>query len=928
MEVMTQGFERVREIKIGELQAADRSTLRGRALLPVVAGNGHGNGNGHGCGSGCRSHEIPDGQFERTPLTRIHEFDEMFRAGYGYNQPANAYSALGIMAAGTGDTASKYVARRETPLYIPENCTQCMECIAVCPDTALPNCSQDLQTILRTAVSNYVSDPGERHKMLALVPEIESRTRQIMRDSLAKNPPPLQQILKNVTNEVNGFSPQAKRELFDILDKVPLAYQKANAIFATPEKRTPGGGGVFSIFVSDLCKGCAACVTACGEHQALRMVQETEDVNAEHETGTAFLNLLPDTPQKYLGLYNDARPQDSKTATLRNMLMVRRNYDALVSGDGACAGCGEKSILRAAAAVTEAYMRPVFHAKADRLRATADRLDRIGVQKLAELEQRNEEEYNLLRQAVAHLLMGLGGEDDKDTKARIQKHGPISDADIVNALTAVLRQEAFNHKNLQAIDGRLANGMSVMAMAAHTGCNTVYGSTPPNNPHPYPWMNSLFQDGITVGWLIGESFIVDHGRRSVIPERLAQALMDRETNVIDARQYYELVHFSDALMTDQEILELPKVWVVGGDGGMGDIGYQNMSKVILQNRPNVKAVMLDTQVYSNTGGQNSDSTPMLGGNDMNVFGAATQGKNHEKKTVAETFLAGHGSPFVAQVSIANAPKLYRAILDGIEYRGTAFLQCFTTCQPEHGVADDMALTQAQRVRDSRGAPEFVFNPRLGETYQEALDVKGNPSLDMDWYDAKLKPTNEGYRFTVAHWCATEARFRNHFKKIKKEEAAALIPLENMLVRITQQDVVYRRYLVPTHRSYVPDFGVYIKVQGASDVEYRTISRQLVLFCVERRKAWRMLQSKAGLENREYKAQRSILADVDAGRITQEELFARAEDLMKERLPKPAAAHKPAEPRPAAAAPPAAVARAVAAVPPPASPDADAAPVGA
>ena len=137
--------------------------------------------------------------------------------------------------------------------------------------------------------------------------------------------------------------------------------------------------------------------------------------------------------------------------------------------------------------------------------------------------------------------------------------------------------------------------------------------------------------------------------------------------------------------------------------------------------------MLDTQVYSNTGGQNSDSTPMLGGNDMNVFGSATQGKNTEKKTVAETFLAGHGSPFVAQVSMANAPKLYRAILDGLEYRGTMFLQAFTTCQPEHGVADDMALFQAQRVRDSRGVPEFVFDPRKGESYQEALDVKGNPS---------------------------------------------------------------------------------------------------------------------------------------------------------------------------------------------------------
>src|SRR5437667_11024592 len=177
---------------------------------------------------------------------------------------------------------------------------------------------------------------------------------------------------------------------------------------------------------------------------------------------------------------------------------------------------------------------------------------------------------------------------------------------------------------------------------------------------------------------------------------------------------------------------------------------------MLQNRPNATAVMRDTQVYSNTGGQNSDSTPMLGGNDMNVFGAATQGKNVEKKTVAETFLAGHGSPFVAQVSIANAPKLYRAILDGIEYRGTAFLQCFTTCQPEHGVPDDMALGQAQRVRDSLGAPEFVFNPRLGETYAEALDLKGNPSIEMDWYETRSKNHNEPYRNTVTHCCTTEA----------------------------------------------------------------------------------------------------------------------------------------------------------------------------
>ncbi|HET7103565.1 MAG TPA: 2-oxoacid:acceptor oxidoreductase family protein, partial [Terracidiphilus sp.] len=723
MEVMLQGFERVKEIAVGELNAADRSSLRGDALLPVVELVPEYAEAGSCAHGGCRSHAAPAGQPPRPPVSSVATFDSEFRANFGYNQPATPLAAMGVIAAATGDTASKYVARRETPLYIPENCTQCMECIAVCPDTALPNCSQDLSTLLSTAISYYVTSASDRSALLGKLPEIEKQVRQRMVAEV-KTGTPLPQILREVTEQVDGFSAAAKAQFFNILEKVPMAYQKVNAIFLSPERKSPGSGGIFSIFVSDLCKGCAACVTACGDHQALKMVQETEEINAEHETGTAFLGLLPDTAQKYLGLYNSANPSDSKTATLRNMLMVRTNYDALVAGDGACAGCGEKSVLRSITAVTEAYMRPVFHAKSDRFVAKAGDLEKNGAARLAVLKESNPGEYALLRQAIAHLILGLGGESEKDTRERIaaheSQHGPIADAQLVEALAAVLLTEAFNHKSLQPVDGRLANGMSVMAMAAHTGCNTVYGSTAPNNPHPYPWMNSLFQDGVTVGWLMGESFIVDHARRSVIPERLTDMLMTRDSGVIDEEQYYHLTHFTDALMTDQEIIELPKVWVVGGDGGMGDIGYQNMSKVILQNRPNVKAVMLDTQVYSNTGGQNSDSTPMLGGNDMNVFGAATQGKNTEKKTVAETFLAGHGSPFVAQVSMANAPKLYRAILDGLEYRGTMFLQAFTTCQPEHGVPDDMALFQAQRVRDSRGVPEFVFNPRLGESYQETL----------------------------------------------------------------------------------------------------------------------------------------------------------------------------------------------------------------
>jgi pyruvate-ferredoxin/flavodoxin oxidoreductase len=180
-------------------------------------------------------------------------------------------------------------------------------------------------------------------------------------------------------------------------------------------------------------------------------------------------------------------------------------------------------------------------------------------------------------------------------------------------------------------------------------------------------------------------------------------------------------------------------------------------------------------------------------------------------------------------------------------------------------------------------PEFLFNPRMGETYQEALDVKGNPAPDMDWYSTKDKVTGEVSRYTVAHWCATEARFRNHLKKLRKDACENLISLDNMLVRITQQDAVYRRYLVPGHRSFIPDFGVFITIQGPKGLEFRAISRQLVLFCVERRKAWRMLQSKAGIVNKEYQAQKAILADVDAGKISVEELFSRGEEMLQERL---------------------------------------------
>ncbi|HMT28013.1 MAG TPA: 2-oxoacid:acceptor oxidoreductase family protein, partial [Bacteroidia bacterium] len=747
MSVMQAGFDAVVEVPYGDVDAPDNSRFIG-GLIHCLAG----------------IHEIKDEALDKPPMFRTATFDEEFRAGLGYNQPSSALSSVGLIASATGITSSKYVSRRQIPIWIADNCTQCMECMVVCPDTALPNTAQDIKIILNTAVRNYIKDANARETLLKRIPEVESSVRAKMLEATnAKekhSAPEFQLLVIESFRELKdtSISEESLKELGAILKIVPVAYLNTKAIFGSMEKKEPGSGGLFSIVVRDLCKGCAACVEACGSHNALRMVEETEQHHADMESAYKFFELLADTPKKYLGIFDEDHAENSKAAALKMHLMLQSKYNSLVSGDGACAGCGEKSILRSVATLTETLMRPIFHRKAERLNVKAVQLEKEGLKIFQELRLKDEKMYQLFRNSVLHLIMGFGTEESKETDRNISENFKGSDTDIIQALILVLKTEASNHISLRAIEGIAPNGMAAMAMAAHTGCNTVFGSTPPNNPHPYPWMNSLFQDGATIGWLIGESFIRDHAARSVIPERLADLILCKFENSFTENDYFRFTHFTDTYMTDDEVMELPKVWVVGGDGGMGDIGFQNVSKAVLQNRPNVKMLMLDTQVYSNTGGQNSDSSVMAGGFDMNQSGAATAGKLTEKKWVAEAFLGGHGSPFVAQVSLANSGSLYKAILDGLCYRGTAFYQVFTTCQPEHGVPDHASPEQALYVRDSRGVPEFVFNPQLGESFQEALNIKGNPNYMGDWYTRNAPVTKVPYIYTTAHWAFTEARF--------------------------------------------------------------------------------------------------------------------------------------------------------------------------
>ena len=152
-------------------------------------------------------------------------------------------------------------------------------------------------------------------------------------------------------------------------------------------------------------------------------------------------------------------------------------------------------------------------------------------------------------------------------------------------------------------------------------------------------------------------------------------------------------------------------------------------------------LMLDTQVYSNTGGQNSDSSTMLGGYDMNQFGTASQGKLIEKKNVAETFLAGHGSPFVAQVSMANAPSSTRRFSTASNIAAPRSSSASRPASPSTASPTTWRRPGEDGARRARHA-RVRLQPAEGRNLQEAFDLKGNPSIDMDWCETKFKGTDE------------------------------------------------------------------------------------------------------------------------------------------------------------------------------------------
>ncbi len=256
-------------------------------------------------------------------------------------------------------------------------------------------------------------------------------------------------------------------------------------------------------------------------------------------------------------------------------------------------------------------------------------------------------------------------------------------------------------------------GADQVGVVAATGCNTVYGSTYPFNPFSVPWTNSLFENAAT--------------------------------DAIGVR-----------LRWDQEGHPKRRLWVLGGDGAIYDIGFQALSRMLASGL-DIKVLVLDTQVYSNTGGQTSTATFTGQDAKMAAFGSQQRGKRERRKELAQIAMM-HPGVFVAQTTPAYLNHFYKTIMAANEFPGPAVVITYSTCQPEHGVGDDQAMVHEKLAIESRAFPLLVYDPRKGDRFRECLSLNGNPKPKDDWYvDPKA---NQAVDFVA--FARTEGRFARHF----------------------------------------------------------------------------------------------------------------------------------------------------------------------
>ena len=328
-------------------------------------------------------------------------------------------------------------------------------------------------------------------------------------------------------------------------------------------------------------------------------------------------------------------------------------------------------------------------------------------------------------------------------------------------------------------------------VANATGCSSIYGGNLPTTPYTVnpdgrgpAWSNSLFEDNAEFG--LGMRLTLDKrleygiellkSNAELIGPELVDGLLTAdqsdEAGIYDQRQRVaalkqRLASLNGApglkqLASLADILVKKTVWIFGGDGWAYDIGYGGLDHVLASGR-NVNVLVMDTEVYSNTGGQMSKATPRAA-----VAKFAAAGKPLPKKDLAMIAMS-YGNIYVARIAMgASDAQTVRAILEAESYNGPSLILAYSHCIA-HGINMATANDQQKKAVDSGHWPLLRYDPRLAE--------EGKNPLQLDSRTPKLP---------LRDYIYNETRY-TMLTKTKPQEAARLLAL-------AQEDVTSRWHL--------------------------------------------------------------------------------------------------------------------------------------
>ena len=344
-----------------------------------------------------------------------------------------------------------------------------------------------------------------------------------------------------------------------------------------------------------------------------------------------------------------------------------------------------------------------------------------------------------------------------------------------------------------------------MVVANATGCSSIYGGNLPTTPwrkndegRGPAWSNSLFEDNAEfgLGFRLAIDNHTDHAR--ILLEELRDSLdndlvtsilgasQENETQINAQRERIELLKTvllklesskANKLAEMADYLVKKSVWIIGGDGWAYDIGYGGLDHVLASGK-NVNILVLDTQVYSNTGGQQSKAT-FTGA----VAKFAADGKAGMPKDLASMAI-NYENVYVAKVSLgANDKATVKAFVEAERYDGPSIIIAYSHCVA-HGYDLKYGFDQQKRAVDSGLWPIFRFNPekiKEGENPM-TLDYKG-PKIgvkDFMYRETRFKMVEKmnavaagSYLKTAAHTAESlYKRYQNlheHYKPTPKED---------------------------------------------------------------------------------------------------------------------------------------------------------------